>query len=300
MTKMDHRTSKRAIGVALVLVSMLIMLVCSTMGQPSSANAAASLQGNYNSTFDRNPNAQPILKHTPNGTANLTWDATHERLTVTITISGLAPNSTHPAHIHKGSCETSDNGVIYPLNPVVADKEGKSTSITTIKQPVENGIPMSGWFINVHNGPTLSPDIQKTPIGCGDITNFNTSTTTDQSVDLTLGPTKAPNQAANGVATLSLTNNQLIVTVTVSGLAPRSTHQAHIHQGSCLSQGPVVYPLTPVVADNKGNGTSKTTILNVSSIPTNWYVNVHLAATPADLGTQTGFDPLACGNVVNQ
>src|SRR5580765_5258104 len=46
MTKMGHRMSKRAIGVALVLVSMLIMLVCSTMGHPSSANAAASLQPN--------------------------------------------------------------------------------------------------------------------------------------------------------------------------------------------------------------------------------------------------------------
>lgn len=293
MTNIEGLRSKRAIGVGLILISILTVLSYSILGNPPSASAVVSLQSR--------PTIQPQtdLKHSPHGKADLVWDAKHDTLTVTITISGLAPNSTHPAHIHKGSCETSDDGVLYPLNAVVADNGGVSTSKTTIQQ-VEDGIPASGWFINVHNGPTLSPDIQKTPIGCGDIINFNTSTSTNQSVDLALGPTKAPNQAANGVATLSLTNKQLVVTVTVSGLAPGSTHQAHIHQGSCLSQGPVVHPLTPIVADHKGNGTSKTTIPNVSSIPTNWYVNVHLAATPADLGTQTGFDPLACGNVVTQ
>ncbi len=290
MTNIEGLRSKRAIGVGLILISIVTVLSYSILGNPQSASAVVSLQSR--------PTIQPQtdLKHSPHGKADLVWDAKHDTLTVTITISGLAPNSTHPAHIHKGSCEASDNGVLYPLNAVVADNSGTSTSETTIQQ-VENGIPASGWFINVHNGPTLSPDIQKTPIGCGDIINFNTSTSTNQSVDLALGPTQNANQAANGVATLSLDNNQLRVTITASGLEPNSKHQAHIHQGSCRSQGPVVYPLNPVIVDNNGNGTSRTIIHNVTSIPGNWYVNVHLAATPAELNTQTGFDPLACGDV---
>lgn len=290
MTNIGGLTSKKTIGIMLILVAMLIVLGYSTLGNPQSASAVVSLRSRTNIQPQTN------LKHSASGTTDLVWDAKQETLTVTITITGLAPNSTHPAHIHKGSCETSDNGVLYPLNPVVADGGGKSTS-TTMIQRVENGIPTSGWFVNVHNGPTLSPDIQKTPIACGDIINFNTSTNTNQFVDLALGPTNNPNQAANGVATLSLDNNQLRVTITASGLAPNSKHQAHIHQGSCRSQGPVVYPLNPVIVDNNGNGTSRTIIHNLTSISSNWYVNIHLATTPAELNTQTGFDPLICGDV---
>jgi len=71
-----------------------------------------------------------------------------------------------------------------------ADKVGDGTSVTTIKD-INDGIPASGWFINVHNGPDLSTDLQARPIACGDIINFNTSTSTNQTVNLTLGPTRS-------------------------------------------------------------------------------------------------------------
>jgi hypothetical protein len=72
-------------------------------------------------------------------------------------------------------------------------------------------------------------------------------------------------------------------------------HAAHIHAGSCESQGAVVHPLTTVAADASGNANVTTTIDNVSSIPSSgWYVNVHHST---DLSTQTGFNPIACGNV---
>ncbi len=291
MKNSDPQKSKRAIGVGLILVSMLIVLGYGTLGHPQSANALVALQPQTN--IEQN------LMHAARGHAQLVWDAKDQTLTVKITMSGLAPDSTvHPAHIHKGGCETSDNGVAFPLTDIKPGKQaGSGDSVTVLKQ-VTHGIPASGWFINVHNGPTLSPDIQKTPIACGNIVNLNTSTTTNQSVELDLGPTQAPNQAVNGVANLSLANKQFTVTLTLSGLAPNSTHQAHIHQGSCRAQGMVKYQLTAIVADKNGNGTSKTVIPNVATIPANsWYVNVHLAATPADLKTQTGFDPLVCGDI---
>jgi hypothetical protein len=50
-----------------------------------------------------------------------------------------------------------------------------------------------------------------------------------------------------------------------------------------------------VVADASGKSISTTTIKNVSSIPgKGWYVNVHYST---NLTTQTGFDPIACGDV---
>src|SRR6266700_3248341 len=94
----------------------------------------------------------------------------------------------------------------------------------------------------------------------------------------------------------TLSGRTLTVKLTLSGLQPKSSHAAHIHIGSCASQGAVVYPLQNVVADATGNANVTTTIKNVSSIPSrNWFVNVHYST---NISTQTGFNPIACGNVV--
>ena len=73
---------------------------------------------------------------------------------------------------------------------------------------------------------------------------------------------------------------------------------AHIHAGTCQSQGQVVYPLQPIVADAQGNATSTTVINNASNFTTSQlYINIHEAATMNGLTTQTGFNPIACGNI---
>jgi Cu/Zn superoxide dismutase len=240
---------------------------------------------------------QTNLQHVPHGNAELVWNAKQGILTVTVSLSGMAPGSKHPMHIHNGSCETGDQGIAHALSTVTADNGGQGSSTTTIEQ-VNMGIPASGWFINVHNSPSLATNLQMRAIACGDITNFNTSTRTNQIVDLALGPTKDTNQAANGVATLSLSSGQLTVTLIVSGLQPGSTHQAHIHDdGSCSNQGPVLYWLNPVQVNQNGIGTSTTVISNVNSIQSGWYVNVHQSPTKAGLSIQTGFEPLVCGDV---
>ncbi len=55
--------------------------------------------------------------------------------------------------------------------------------------------------------------------------------------------------------------------------------------------------LNNVVADGNGNATVTTVVNDVEFIPTTgWYLNVHRST---NLSTQTGFDPIACGNIVN-
>ena len=61
------------------------------------------------------------LQHAPVGSTNLKWNATTRDLTVTIVMSGLAPDSTHPAHIHQGDCN-SNGPIKYMLNDVKGDK----------------------------------------------------------------------------------------------------------------------------------------------------------------------------------
>jgi Cu/Zn superoxide dismutase len=225
------------------------------------------------------------LQHQPRGEAKLTRAG--NKLTVAITLTGLAPNSTHPAHIHgMGNC-SSNSPVIYPLKNVVANAAG-TASVTSTVDGVTS-IPASGWYVNVHNGPALTPPDQFSPVACGEVKGGSN----EAPVPLQQG--SGPSQAASGTADVSFANGQLTVQITMSGLAPNSAHAAHIHVGSCTNQGAVVHPLTNVTADGNGNATSSTTVAGVTSIPSGqWYVNVHGST---DLNTQTGFDPIACGSV---
>jgi hypothetical protein len=231
----------------------------------------------------------------PNGMATISWDPASQGLTVKISLIGLAPKSTHPAHIHSGSC-AKQGAVVHALENVVADEHGVGTSTTTIKNVTT--LPSSGWYLNVHNGPTLSPSDQFLPIVCNDLTFSTVSPTSSLSlqVPLNAAPGDSAGEMVSGTAQLMLSGNTLTVKLALSGLEPNSMHAAHIHAGSCESQGAVVYPLTTVMADASGNATVTTTVPHVSSIPSSsWYVNVHRGP---GLSTQTEFDPVACGNIM--
>jgi hypothetical protein len=123
-------------------------------------------------------------------------------------------------------------------------------------------------------------------------------------VTVTLGNAADNNQSiTGGEAKLSINRNNgqqssLVVRIFIFGLAPNSTHVAHIHQGSCKDQGPIIHTLNAIHADSVGFGTTTTTIANVSSIPdTGWYVNIHQGSTTNSMSTQADLDLIACGNV---
>lgn len=236
--------------------------------------------------------ADATLKHEPSGTVDLTWTRGDQSLKVEISLSGLAPSTSHPAHIHTGSC-AQQGTTIHGLQDLAADATGKATLSQTIPN-VEGGMPTSGWYINIHNAPGTDT-YAKMDIACADITGINTSVPDKQTAHLTFTRGMAPSQNASGQARLRIENGNLVVTLRASGLEPGSTHPAHIHIGSCESQGAVVHPLQPLVADVSGNATSTSTISNVASIPSGgWYVNVHRGI---NLDGQIDFDPIICGNI---
>ncbi len=240
------------------------------------------------------------LWHSPTGTASLSWQAATTTLTVTINLTGLAPNSVHPAHIHSGMC--GQNGPAkYMLRPIRADRYGNASSTTVIRN-VSDGIPPGGWSINIHNGPGMTQSSvaarnQDALIACGNIFNPNAYSGFDQTTSLQFVPTADVNQMAYGFANLYIRSNTLYVEVYLRNLEPFSTHAAHIHYGSCEHQGGVAYMLHDVQVDANGDGASFTAISGISSIPTSgWYLNAHMGDS-SQLGTQTGFDPIACGDI---
>ena len=299
---------KCSVFVALVL----FLLVLAGCGGQSATNTTASMNNGVQgiaataTASSGEATATATLGHQPVGNVNLNWNPSDHMLTAQLTMMGLAPNSVHPVHINEGSCSSnssasaSDTGTpavakaLYPLVNATADAHGVLN--TTSKVSVPDGIPAKNWYLEVYNGPGLSTVAQATPIACGDIVNHDNSLRSAQSVQVPLAPTSgAGNQNASGTAHLSLKGHTLTVQVTLNGLAPRSEHMAHIHSGTCAKQGSVVYPLTMLVADGSGKAVSNTTIQNVITIPASgWYVNIH---DSNDLSTQTGFDPIACGDV---
>ena len=100
----------------------------------------------------------------------------------------------------------------------------------------------------------------------------------------------------------SPSRHTLTVTVTAAGLTP-GPHAAHIHLGSCMSQGPVKYMLGDLVANRHGRITHAVALIsNVTSpIPAQgWYINIHQgsSATILDNGQPTiFFRPLLCTDI---
>lgn len=279
-----HRTT----SVFLFLGTITILLLAGCGGQTNAAPAPSATAGATS--------ASAILQPQPNGTANLAWDPTNKELTVNLALTGLAPNSTHPISLSAGTC-AAPGAAVHQLPPIKADKYGDARAVETVMD-VANGIPAHGWYLEVHNGPTIGPADQTADLACSNITNPGAVPTARQTVQVLItGASSIPGgPPPTGSAQLTIVNHTLTVKLTLRGLVPNSMHAAHIHSGSCAKQGAVVYPLTTIKTDATGSATVTTTIHNVSSIPSSgWYIHVHYGT---DLTTQTGYAPLACGNVM--
>ncbi|GCE25447.1 hypothetical protein KDA_09310 [Dictyobacter alpinus] len=276
---------------ALLLGAVLLLLTACDSGNGGSNGSVAPAP--TSSTVN---SASAIIRHSPSGTVELMWDHTSHVLTVHMALTGLTPKSSHPAHINAGSCK-SNGKLVYDLSAVKSTQIGFADVITKIKD-VSEGIPETGWYVDVNNGPGMNGADQSMAITCANVFNPSASTKASQNVQATLANAFAPNQATSGDAQLSVKDNKLTIELNVKGLAPNSKHMVHLHSGSCASQGPVKYDLKNVVANASGDGTSTTVIPNIGSIPRNgWYVNIHLGSS--DLKTQTSYDPFACGDITS-
>jgi hypothetical protein len=108
------------------------------------------------------------------GTATLTYNPGNHTLAVHVRASGLAAGSAHAVHIHTGSCRAQGD-VLYPLPDLTANSAGDAQETTTISN-VTNGVPSTGWYVNIHFGPMSKildagkPTLLFAPILCGDVT----------------------------------------------------------------------------------------------------------------------------------
>ncbi len=86
---------------------------------------------------------------------------------VVVIVSGLTPQTTHPAHIHLGVCG-SNGPILYALPPLTPGPTGIAVTTATILTTIVPAPGVNGWYINVHQGPTLT-GAGATPIACGGV-----------------------------------------------------------------------------------------------------------------------------------
>lgn len=119
-----------------------------------------------------------------------------------------------------------------------------------------------------------------------------------------VGPTGIEYGIPQGWATVAYNAaaRTITVTLTASGLSP-GAHAAHIHVGSCRSQGPVRYMLMDFVANASGQVVHQVrTVTGVASpIPAGaWYLNLHQGNSGNILANgqpTVNFRPLLCAGL---
>jgi hypothetical protein len=109
---------------------------------------------------------------TPRGRATVTYNARRQKLTVTVSASGVTPGA-HAAHLHLGSC-LRQGPVKYMLRDLVASRSGRIAPTVRVFTHVV-APPASGWYLNIHQGNSSNilsdgqPTIFFRPILCADL-----------------------------------------------------------------------------------------------------------------------------------
>ncbi|MDT7716142.1 MAG: hypothetical protein QOH09_2134 [Pseudonocardiales bacterium] len=266
--------------------------------------ACSNSSGTSSSSPPSGGHSLPVIQlaDMPTGTATLSWSPATTLITTTVDMHGFTPSSSHAMHIHPGTCADQTQPPSVPF-PDISAGAGGAVHQSVVSAPVPSGIPR-GSYLNIHLAPSAQlgapTEVSFTPIACADIP---AGTPPTGPVTLKLQTPPQHGQIPQGTAMLAYngTTHSLEVEIKARGLPPNSAHAAHIHSGSCIAQGAVLYPLPDLQANASGDASVTTAVNNVNSAPpaTGWYVNVHMGPMSQILNGNSPtllFAPILCGD----
>jgi hypothetical protein len=235
------------------------------------------------------------LSPMPQGTVAFGRDRKGE-VDVTVNAYGLTPGSSHKVELVNGSGQ-----VITTFSPLTANSVGRARDETLGSR--YKGI-LGSWRVVVRNG-TTGNRVSAEPIAR--TASYNGSRRTYQliPVEASSGGKSYGTPQGSAVLTYNLKAKTVSVTVNARGFTP-GRHAAHIHAGSCLSQGPVLYMLTDFTANAHGQIVNQTRVVTSMTTPlaaTGWYFNLHQGNSGNILANgkpAINFRPLLCGDIVTK
>ncbi len=280
---MSWRHRVRHAAAASGALAAAVMLALPGPAGASTTNAAAG------AAAPRGGSSLQVLRLRPMPYGAVSFGRRHGRLTVRAAVSGLTPGSSHGV-----SLLLPGRLRVIQFGPLTANSVGQAGATLRSSYPGRL-VPGSRLVIRMgtgHHGVAAEP-IAVT----GRLAGPGRRPHRLLAVEAGQGPLR-------GRATIaySPSRHTLTVTVTAAGLTP-GPHAAHIHLGSCSSQGPVKYMLGDLVANRHGRITRAVALIsNVTSpIPASgWYINIHQgsSATILDNGQPTiFFRPLLCTDI---
>jgi hypothetical protein len=216
------------------------------------------------------------------------------RLTVSAAMYGLTPGSSHRVNLL-----ASNRYYVIRFGTLTANSVGQARATLTSNY---TGPWVPGMRLVIHmgtdHGSVARQRIARTAVLGRFTTRWHRLTAVEYSY------TGVSYGTPSGVATVSYSARRKTLTVTVnaSGVTP-GLHAAHIHLGSCMSQGPVKYMLKDLLANRHGKIANAVRVFtNVTTpIPTSgWYLNIHQGNSNQILSNGNPtiyFRPLLCANI---
>lgn len=226
------------------------------------------------------------LRAMPVGTVSVSRD-NDGTLSATLNMYGLTPGSAHHVDIDAGGT------VAVRFADVTANSVGQ-VHATVSSTGTVHSLPFGGELVIRlgNDGSTLGNEIVA-----------RTTTLPDRPGDATYQLHAVGDGTLGGHVTTVFdpAAHTLTLTVDATGLTP-GMHAAHIHQGSCASQGQVQYMIMDLRADGHGNVVGQTRVLSnvpVLPAPGTWYLNVHQGDSNTILSNGAPalpFRPVLCAN----
>jgi Cu/Zn superoxide dismutase len=289
MMKFNHRNTR--IGAAMV-AGVVVAGGALAVSLTGSAKAAPDVLTHHVSGEQI---ARVQLTSMPQGTVKLGWDRSGH-VDATVNAYGLTPGSSHAVElVNRDGREVTSFGTLT-ANSVGQASEGLDSwykhDLDGSRLVILNGT--AGDSVSAEPIAETQWDVQ----GGG---HWYRLTSVEVSADGTSYGTP------QGWATVTYDPNAKTISVTVnaSGVTP-GAHAAHIHIGSCASQGNVKYMLMDFTANDEGQIVHETrTVTDATPLPASgWYLNLHQGNGNNILdaaGNPTiNFRPLICGNIVPQ
>jgi hypothetical protein len=232
------------------------------------------------------------LKPMPYGTATFSRGR-NGHLAVRLDLAGFTPGSAHAVQLVR-----PDGATAVSFGTLTANRVGEADA--TLKSTHAGGIP-SGSTLVIRDG-TTSGGVPGEPIA---ETAARVPSPALKLTAVEVSPAGVSYGTPQGTATITYNPDARTLTVVVnaSGLTP-GPHAAHIHTGSCQSQGPVKYMLKDFLANAQGKIVNETrTVPDVRTPipPSGWYFNLH-EGTHSNILNSNGlptifFRPLLCSPI---
>jgi hypothetical protein len=233
------------------------------------------------------------LRAMPRGT--VTFGRRHGLLTVRAVMSGLTPGSSHAVTLQVP-------GRVRAVSFSTLTASGVGSAVATLTSTFAGRLT-SGSNLAVRMG-TGSSGVAREPIAVtGRLRWPNAGTHRLTAVEVTPGGFSWGTPQGHATISYQARRRTLTVTVSASGITP-GPHAAHLHLGSCQSQGPVKYMLRDLVANRRGRIVHAVRVFtNVTApIPARgWYLNIH-QGNSGNILTRGGqptifFRPLLCADI---